>query len=135
MEGVVVAAGAHAQVQHIVGERAPAVEVGGVDGEVAEGTDVAHGVSFREVVPARRGCHRGGAPHARPGGDEDTVARVWCASPIDSGGRERCRSAGWFYDDDDEMPIRPADFHNPVVRPISWGSRAERADWSFHHAG
>lgn len=46
-EGVVVAAGAHAQVQHVVGEGAPAVEVGGVDPEVAEGPDVAHGVSFR----------------------------------------------------------------------------------------
>lgn len=47
VEGVVVAAGAHAQVQHVVGEGSPAVEVGGVDPEVAEGSDVAHGVSFR----------------------------------------------------------------------------------------
>ena len=47
VEGVVVAAGAHAQVEDVVGEGAPAVEVGGVDSEVAEGPDVAHGVSFR----------------------------------------------------------------------------------------
>ena len=46
-EARIVAAGAHAQVQDVVGEGAPAVEVGGVDPEVAEGPDVAHGVSFR----------------------------------------------------------------------------------------
>ena len=47
LEVVVVAAGAHARVQYVVGEGAPAVEAGGVDPEVAEGPDVAHGVAFR----------------------------------------------------------------------------------------
>ena len=64
VEGVVIALGAHAQVQHVVGEGAPAVEVGGVDSEVAEGPDVAHGVSFREVWPAKARVSPPGAPHA-----------------------------------------------------------------------
>lgn len=58
--------------------------------------------------PFERGSRRAGvsprgAPHARPGGDEDTVTRVWCASPNDSAGREPCRWE-WRFDDDDEDP-------------------------------
>lgn len=86
-------------------------------------------------VPACRGTAVRRA--ARAGGrDEDTVTALWRASPVDSGGWERCRWAGGFYDDDDEGPARPADFVDPVAHHFGGGvRRARRVGWNFHHDG
>lgn len=43
------------------------------------------------------------------------MTALWRASPFDSGGWERCRWDGGFYNDD-EVRGRPADFHDPVMR-------------------